>query len=99
MNTKPQHVSLMIMGKEYRIACDLEDQDDLIYSAQQLDLQMRRMRDSGKVAGPDRIAVMAALNLAHELQILKTENARLNKKLIDCLDKLSLKLENVLEKN
>jgi len=87
------------MGKEYRIACDLEDQDDLIYSAQQLDLQMRRMRDSGKVAGPDRIAVMAALNLAHELQILKTENARLNKKLIDCLDKLSLKLENVLEKN
>ncbi|MEI6543170.1 MAG: cell division protein ZapA [Methylococcales bacterium] len=99
MNTKPQHVSLMIMGKEYRIACDLEDQDDLIYSAQQLDLQMRRMRDSGKVAGPDRIAVMAALNLAHELQILKTENVRLNKKLIDCLDKLSLKLENVLEKN
>jgi len=87
------------MGKEYRIACDLEDQDDLIYSAQQLDSQMRRMRDSGKVAGPDRIAVMAALNLAHELQILKTENARLNKKLIDCLDKLSLKLENVLEKN
>ena len=57
------------------------------------------MRDSGKVAGPDRIAVMAALNLAHELQILKTENVRLNKKLIDCLDKLSLKLENVLEKN
>jgi len=99
VNTKPQHVSLMIMGKEYRIACDLEDQDDLIYSAQQLDLQMRRMRDSGKVAGPDRIAVMAALNLAHELQILKTENVRLNKKLIDCLDKLSLKLENVLEKN
>ena len=99
MNTKPQHVSLMIMGKEYRIACDLEDQDDLIYSAQQLDSQMRRMRDSGKVAGPDRIAVMAALNLAHELQILKTENVRLNKKLIDCLDKLSLKLENVLEQN
>jgi cell division protein ZapA len=99
VNTKPQQVSLMIMGKEYRIACDLEDQDDLIYSAQQLDSQMRRMRDSGKVAGPDRIAVMAALNLAHELQLLKTENARLNKKLIDCFDKLSLKLENVLEKN
>ena len=99
MNKKPQHVSLMIMGKEYRIACDLEDQDDLIYSAQQLDLQMRRMRDSGKVAGPDRIAVMAALNLAHELQVLKNENARLNKKLGDCFDKLSLKLENVLEKH
>ncbi|MEI8207732.1 MAG: cell division protein ZapA [Methylococcales bacterium] len=99
MNKKPQHVSLMIMGKEYRIACDLEDQEDLIYSAQQLDLQMRRMRDSGKVAGPDRVAVMAALNLAHELQTVKNENARLNKKLSDCLDKLSGRIENVLEKH
>ena len=66
MNNKPQPVCLNIMGKEYRIACDEEEQDDLIYSAQQLDMQMRKMRDSGKITGPDRIAVMAALNLAHE---------------------------------
>ena len=97
MNKKPQPVSLMIMGKEYRIACDLEEQEDLIHSAQQLDVQMRKMRDSGKITGPDRIAVMAALNLAHELQLMKTQNAALNQRLSECLTKLSRKIENVLE--
>ena len=97
MITKPQPVSLMIMGKEYRIACDPEEQDDLIHSARQLDVQMRKMRDSGKITGPDRIAVMAALNLAHELQLMKTQNAVLNQRLSECLTKLSHKIENVLE--
>ncbi len=97
MITKTQPVSLMIMGKEYRIACDLEEQDDLIHSARQLDVQMRKMRDSGKITGPDRIAVMAALNLAHELQLMKTQNAALNQRLSECLTKLSRKIENVLE--
>ena len=97
MNHKPQPVSLIIMGKEYRIACDPEEQDDLIYSAQQLDVQMRKMRDSGKITGPDRIAVMAALNLAHELQTMKNQNAILNQILSECLTKMSHKIENVLE--
>jgi cell division protein ZapA len=97
MNKKPQPVSLMIMGKEYRIACDPEEQDDLIHSALQLDVQMRKMRDSGKITGPDRIAVMAALNLAHEVQMLKNQNDMLNQRLSDCLAKLSIKIENVLE--
>ena len=85
------------MGKEYKIACALDEQGDLIQSAQQLDTQMRQMRDSGKVAGADRIAVMAALNLAHELQLMKTQNAALNQRLSECLTKLSRKIENVLE--
>jgi cell division protein ZapA len=97
MNKKPQPVSLNIMGKEYRIACDEEEQEDLIYSAQKLDVQMRKMRDSGKITGPDRIAVMAALNLAHELQMMKNKNAELNQRLSESLAKLSHKIENVLE--
>ena len=97
MNQKPQPVSLIIMGKEYRIACDPEEQDDLIHSAQQLDVQMRKMRDSGKITGPDRIAVMAALNLAHELQMVKSQNAILNQRLSECLTKMIHKIENVLE--
>jgi cell division protein ZapA len=97
MNKKPQPVSLIIMGKEYKIACDPEEQDDLIHSAQQLDVQLRKMRDSGKITGPDRIAVMAALNLAHELQIMKNQNAMLNQRLSECLTKMSHKIENILE--
>jgi cell division protein ZapA len=97
MNNKPHPVSLIIMGKEYKIACDPEEQDDLIHSAQQLDVQLRKMRDSGKITGPDRIAVMAALNLAHELQIMKNQNAILNQRLSECLTKMSHKIENILE--
>lgn len=97
MNNKPQPVSLSIMGKEYKIACTPDEQSDLFQSAQKLDFQMRQMRDSGKVAGADRIAVMAALNLAHELQLMKTQNAQLNKALNECLEKMTHKIENVLE--
>jgi cell division protein ZapA len=97
MNDKPHFVSLTIMGKEYKIVCSLEEQDDLIYSAQQLDAQMRKMRDSGKVNGPERIAVMAAFNLAHELQVLKNQNASLKLSLNQCLTSMSNKIENVLE--
>ena len=97
MNKKPHTVSLTIMGKEYRIACDPEEEEDLIHSAHQLDVQMRKMRDSGKIAGPDRIAVMAALNLAHELRMMKNQNALLNQRLSECLTKMSHKIENALE--
>jgi cell division protein ZapA len=98
MSEKIQPVSLTIMGKEYKIACEPDEQDDLIRSAQQLDAQMRKMRDAGKISGSDRIAVMVALNLAHELQILKTQNTLLNRNLNECLIRMNQKIENVLEK-
>jgi len=96
MSSNSPYVSLIIMGKEYRIACNNEDQDDLIVSAQQLDLQMCKMRDSGKITGPDRIAVMASLNLAHELQLMTNKNIALNQKLNECLSRLSSKIDVVL---
>ncbi len=98
MSNKPEYVALMIMGKEYRIACDDEEQDELIVSAQQLDVQMRKMRDSGKITGPDRIAVMAALNLAHELQLMKNKNIALSHRLNECLSRLTSKIDNILDK-
>jgi cell division protein ZapA len=97
MNIKPYVVSLMIMGKEYKIACEPEEQEDLIYSASQLDAQMRKLRDSGKVNGADRIAVITALNLAHELQVAKNQNAALKQSLNECLAGINHKIENVLE--
>ena len=97
MTKKSQPVTLIIMGKEYKIVCDEDEQDELIHSAHQLDIQMRKMRDSGKIAAPDRIAVMAALNLAHELQMVRSQNDLLNNRLSECLVKLNQKIENVLE--
>ena len=97
MNKTTIPVTLIIMGKDYKIACSPDDRDDLINSAQQLDMRMRKIRDSGRVSSPDRIAVMAALNLSHELGQLKNENAELNRKLSESLAAMSDKIENVLE--
>ena len=60
-------VSVSILDKEYQVACPEEQQAELIISAKYLDQQMRAIRDSGKVVGLERIAVMAALNISYEL--------------------------------
>ena len=59
-------VSVKILDKEYQVACPPEEVDALSASARYLDQQMHVIRDTGKVFGLDRIAVMAALNIANE---------------------------------
>ena len=60
-------VSVKILEKEYQVACPEDQVDALTASARLLDRQMSEIRDSGKIFGLDRIAVMAGLNIAHEL--------------------------------
>jgi cell division protein ZapA len=67
MTPETRPVSVHILDKEYLVACPDEERDALTASARYLDGKMREIRDSGKVVGADRIAVMAALNIAHEL--------------------------------
>ncbi|HHQ41848.1 MAG TPA: cell division protein ZapA, partial [Chromatiales bacterium] len=67
MSEEPVLVTVRILDREYRVACPPGEREDLMASARHLDQLMREIRDSGKVIGLDRIAVMAALNMAHEL--------------------------------
>ena len=67
MNDSSIPVVVQILDKEYRIACQKGEQDVLLASAALLDQRMREIKTGGRVIGNDRIAVMAALNLAHEL--------------------------------
>jgi cell division protein ZapA len=60
-------VTVKILDKEYQVACPAEQEAELIVSASYLDKQMRSIRESGRVIGLERIAVMAALNISHEL--------------------------------
>jgi len=60
-------VSVRIMDRDYLIACPADERDALQDSARHLDRKMKEIRDSGKIVGAERIAVMAALNLTHEL--------------------------------
>ena len=64
-------VTVRILEKEYHVACPAAEKTELLASAELLNKKMREIRDSGKVVGLDRVAVMAALNLANDL--LKTQ--------------------------
>lgn len=74
MSDELLQVSIRILEKEYRIACEPHEQEDLRASARLLDNRMREIRQSGRVIGTDRIAVMAALNIAHD--VIRLQRAR-----------------------
>ena len=67
MTDRTARVSVRILEKEYQVACLPEERSELLDSAEYLNAKMREIRDGGNIVGLDRIAVMAALNLAHEL--------------------------------
>ena len=62
---KPMRIH--ILDKEYLVACPDNEREALFASAELLTNKMKEIRDSGRIVGADRIAVMAALNMAHEL--------------------------------
>ena len=64
-------LDVSIMGREFRVACPAEEREELLQSVSYLDKKMREIRDSGKVVGSERIAIMAALNITHELLTTK----------------------------
>lgn len=67
MSDRMVRVSVRILEKEYQVACLPEERSELLDSAEFLNGKMKDIRDAGNIVGLDRIAVMAALNLAHEL--------------------------------
>ena len=67
MNNKKTVLNVNILGKEYKIGCLPEFQSSLQKSAQYLDSKMREIRDLHQVVGLDKIAVLAALHITHEL--------------------------------
>ncbi len=64
---KPVQLDVSILGRDYKVACKESERAELMQAVSLLDERMREIRDTGKVAAIDRIAVMAALNLANEL--------------------------------
>lgn len=67
MSTETSTLEVFILDKSYRINCPENEQESLRASAQYLDRKMREIRSSGKIIGLERIAVIAALNISHEL--------------------------------
>ena len=60
-------LDVTILGRDFKVACKEDERDALMEAVALLDRRMREIRDAGKVSGTDRIAVMAGLNIAHDL--------------------------------
>lgn len=92
-------VNVNILDKEYQIACPPEEREALRSAASELDGRMRGIRNSGSVIGLDRIAVMAALNLCHELQQLQGTGGGASSPALDkeTLARLKKKIDKALE--
>ena len=63
----PRSIDIHILGRSFKVACSSEEEPALIAAADYLDQKMHEIRDSSKVIGAERIAIMAGLNLAHDL--------------------------------
>jgi cell division protein ZapA len=75
MEDRATMLDVSILGREYRVACKESEREELMQAVQYLDRRMREIREAGKIAGTERIAVMAALNIAHELLGAKSGKA------------------------
>ncbi|TSA19868.1 MAG: cell division protein ZapA [Betaproteobacteria bacterium] len=98
MSTTPKNISLdvSILGREYRVACPEAERERLLQSATFLDRKMREVKEGGKVSGVERIAVMAALNIAHDY--ISTRGAGVEPgELIARLTKMTDALDRALE--
>ena len=71
MNADPKGLQINVMGREFRVACPENEQKGLLEAVDYLNKKMNEIRDNGKVIGLERIAIMAALNIAHELLATK----------------------------
>jgi cell division protein ZapA len=66
MSADAKSLQINIMGREFRVACPESEQKGLLEAVEYLNKKMQEIRDQGKVVGLERIAIMAALNIAHE---------------------------------
>lgn len=91
-------VSVRILEKEYQFACAVEERAALLDSAEYLNSEMKKIRDSGKVIGLDRIAVMAALNMANELLKGRSRDTTLESDVVHRVRLLRERVEATLER-
>jgi cell division protein ZapA len=85
-------VTVNILDRDYQVACSPEERDALLNSARYLNDQMLKIKQAGSVIGVERIAVMAALNITHELLQEGSERGANDAQLQRLADKISLAL-------
>ena len=74
MNADSKGMQISIMGREFRVACEPDEQKALLEAVDYLNSKMQEIKEQGKITGLDRIAIMAALNISHEFMTTRIGN-------------------------
>lgn len=96
--SKAEPLSIKIMDKEYRVACPPDEKDNLLASADLLNNKLLEIKKQGSVIGTERIAIMAALNLSHDIlhsQSLVTRHDDLNQRIDKLSDRISDSMRDI----
>jgi len=89
-------VSVRVLDREYTVGVQPEERDGLLAAARLLDSRMREIRGGNRMVAADRLAVLAALNLAHELQQLRLAHDEQQRELAVTLETLNRRLDGLL---
>ncbi|MBW3551042.1 MAG: cell division protein ZapA [Proteobacteria bacterium] len=92
-----QPVVIRLLDREYTVGCEPAERDSLLSAAKLLDSKMREIRGSNRMAALDRVAVLAALNFAHELQQLRDEGEDRDRELTRTIGDLNRKLDGLFD--
>jgi cell division protein ZapA len=88
-------VNIRILDREYTVGVHPDERDGLLSAARLLETKMREVRGSNRMAAVDRVAVLAALNLAHELEQLRNQNAARDRELARTLSELNRRIDGL----
>ncbi|HEY9253919.1 MAG TPA: cell division protein ZapA [Stenotrophomonas sp.] len=97
MSQGSEPVSVHILDREYTVGVTAEERDSLLAAARLLDARMREIRGGNRMVALDRLSVLAALNLAHELQQLRDEQGRQQRELARTLGELNRRLDSATD--
>ncbi|NRA20302.1 MAG: cell division protein ZapA [Oceanospirillaceae bacterium] len=90
-----KNVTIKLLGKEFVVGCPVENEADLLASANHLNNKMQEIRAGGKILGMERIAVMAALNISNEYLTSKvTQREQMEDTMLRLSEKINKSLDN-----
>lgn len=96
--SKAEPLTVKILDKEYRIGCPEDEKDNLRASADLLNEKLNEIKQQGSVIGSERIAIMTALNMSHEIlhsQSMATEHADLNNRIEALSDRITKSMQDI----
>lgn len=99
MSDDVKPITVNILDKEYVVGATEGEREALFATVEFLNRKMEEQRDSGKVIGSERIAVMAALNVAHEYLEYRRNNETLSSDIGASVDRIHDKINSVLKRN